>query len=127
MRSPCNQALERHNIKMENWIQETCYISAVTSGPDEPNNFNEAWNHQDHNEHRKWRAAIAKELYCMKYKTCCKIKYKTDVPSHRRLIGCKEVFIIKRDGTYRATLVALGYSQVPGVDFSDNFAPVVMI
>ena len=32
---------------------------------------------------------------------------------------------IKRDGTYRARLVALGYSKVPGVEFTDNFAPVV--
>ena len=43
----------------------------------------------------------------------------------RRLIGCKWVFKIKRDGTYRARLVPLGYSQVPGVDFTDNFMPVV--
>ena len=50
---------------------------------------------------------------------------KTDVPKDRRLIGCKWVFKIRRDGTYRARLVALGYSQVPGVDFTDNFAPVV--
>ena len=51
--------------------------------------------------------------------------HKTDVPKDRSLIGCKWVFKIKRDGTYRARLVALGYSQVPGVDFTDNFAPVV--
>ena len=50
MRSPSNQAMERANINMDDWIQETCYISAVTSGPDEPNNFNEAWTHQTHDE-----------------------------------------------------------------------------
>ena len=52
---------------------------------------------------------------------------KTDrkrIPSNRRLIGNKWVFKIKRDGTYRARLVALGYSQFPGVDYTDNFAPV---
>ena len=52
---------------------------------------------------------------------------KTDrkkTPSNRRLIGNMGVFKIKRDGTYRARLVVLGYSQIPGVDCTDNFAPV---
>ena len=35
---------------MDNWIQETCYMSAVTSGPEEPNTFNDAWNHHSPNE-----------------------------------------------------------------------------
>ena len=34
------------------------------------------------------------------------------------------MFKIKRDGTYRARLVALGYSQIPGIDYTDNFATV---
>ena len=52
---------------------------------------------------------------------------KTDrknIPNNRRLIGNKWVFKIKRDGTYRARLVELGYSQIPGMDYKDNFAPV---
>ena len=35
------------------------------------------------------------------------------------------VFKIKRDGTYRARLIALGYSQIPVVDYTDIFSPVV--
>ena len=49
---------------------------------------------------------------------------KMKIPENRRLIGNKWVFKIKRDGTYRARLVAPGYRQIPGVDFTDNFAPV---
>ena len=52
---------------------------------------------------------------------------KTDrkkIPNNRRLIGNKWVFKIKRDGTFRARLVALGYSQIRGVDYTDNFAPI---
>ena len=52
---------------------------------------------------------------------------KTDrkkIPSNRRLIGNKWVLRIKKDGTYRARLVALGYSPIPGVDYTDNSAPV---
>ena len=35
------------------------------------------------------------------------------------------MFKVKRDGTQRARLVALGYGQVQSVDFTGNFAPVV--
>ena len=35
------------------------------------------------------------------------------------------MFKIKRSGVYLAGLVVLGYSQIPGVDYTDNFAPVV--
>ena len=40
------------------------------------------------------------------------------------MIGSKWVFEEKRDGRFRARLVCLGYSQILGVDFSDNYAPV---
>ena len=34
--------MERADLTMEDWIQETCLISAVTSGPTEPKIFQEA-------------------------------------------------------------------------------------
>jgi hypothetical protein len=50
---------------------------------------------------------------------------KFNIPKNRRLIGSKWVFKVKRNGVFRARLVALGYSQIPGVDYTDNFAPVI--
>ena len=50
---------------------------------------------------------------------------KKDVPSNRRLIGNKWVFKRKKDGRFRARLVALGYSQIAGLDYDECHAPVV--
>ena len=36
MLSPRNESMERADLTMEDWIQETCLISAITSGPTEP-------------------------------------------------------------------------------------------
>ena len=41
--SPRNESMERTELTMEDWIHETCLISAVTSGPTEPKTFQEAW------------------------------------------------------------------------------------
>ena len=42
MSSPRNESMERADLTMEDWIQETCLISEVTSGLTEPKTFQEA-------------------------------------------------------------------------------------
>ena len=51
------------------------------------------------------------------------------VPPHRKPVQCKWVLHIKRDKTgaisrFKAHLVAKGFTQIPGQDFSFTFAPV---
>ena len=121
MSSPRNESMERADLTMEDWIQETCLISAVTSGPTEPKTFQEAWHYP---ERDSWRFAIRKEIRSMIERGVWRKTDRRKIPSNRRLIGNKWVFKIKRDGTYRARLVALGYTQIPGVHYTDNFAPV---
>ena len=50
MFSPRDESTERAELTMEEWIQETCLISAVTSGPTEPKTFQEAWHSPIENE-----------------------------------------------------------------------------
>ena len=116
--------MERSDLIMEDWIQETCLISVVTSGPTEPKTFQEAWHYPTENESNNWRTVIRKEIRSMIERGVWRKTNRKTIPSNRRLIGNKWVFKIKRDGTCRARLVVLGYSQIPGVDYTDNFAPV---
>ena len=121
--SPTNESMERADLTMEDWIQETCLISAVTSGPTEPKTFQEAWHYPVESEKNSWRATIRTEIRSMIERGVWRKTDRKKIPNNRRLVGNKWVFKIKRAGTYRARLVALGYSQIPGVDYTDNFAP----
>ena len=48
-----------------------------------------------------------------------------DCPNDHRLVGCRWVFKVKRNGVYYARLVAKVFSKIPDVDFTDNYSPVV--
>ena len=89
-----------------------------------PKKFDEAWNHHDDFQKKKWREAIMKEFDNMELnKVWTKVK-RSQIPEGRRCVKHKWVLEIKRSGVFRARLVACGYSQVPGVDFSQVFSPV---
>ena len=60
-----SESMERADLKMEDWIQETCLISAVTSGPAVPKTFQDAWHCENEKERNHWRTAIRKEMRSM--------------------------------------------------------------
>ena len=93
--------------------------------PEEPKTFREAWDHSDPVQREKWRTAIRKEFHDMISRGVWRKIKRRDMPQDRRCVRHKWVFKIKRNGVYRARLVACGYSQIAGVDFDANFAPVI--
>ena len=50
MSSPRNESMKIADLTMEDWIQESCLISVVTSGSTEPKTFQEAWHCQNEKE-----------------------------------------------------------------------------
>jgi hypothetical protein len=92
---------------------------------EEPRHYDDAWNNPDPAQQTKWRKAISKEFRDMETRKVWKIIKRSKIPEGRRCVKNRWVWKIKRDGTFRARLVACGYSQIPGVDYDENFAPVI--
>ena len=87
MFSPRNESMERADLTMEDWIQETCLISVVTSGPTEPKTFKEAWHNPIEKERDNWRAAIRNEVRSMIDRGVWRKTDRKRIPNNRRLIG----------------------------------------
>ena len=93
---------------------------------EEPTNVEEALQSQ-HADH--WITAMKDEMHSLtKNKTWDLVKKPTD----RKIITCKWVLRIKYDPQgqpvrFKARLVARGFTQVPGIDFTDTFSPTLRI
>lgn len=114
-------------------ISET-FSTLVTKGelsykavdPDTPNTAEEALTGP---EAAKWKAAMDEEYNTLQQMGTWKL---TDLPKGWKTIGCRWVFLRKRDKKgkvikFKAQLVAQGFSQKPGTDYSNDgtFAPVM--
>ena len=95
------------------------------SDPDEPQSFQEAWWDPDLVAREKWQEAICLEFKKMLDMGVWRHVKRRDHPNVLRLVGCRWVFKVERNGVYCARLVAKGFSQIPGMDFTDNYSPVV--
>ena len=103
--------------------QKKMYIASKHPLPEnlEPSNIREAM------KHAHWRRAIADEFEALiRNGTLSLVPPKAG----QNIVGCKWLFRIKRnsDGSiarYKGRLVAKGFTQCPGIDFKETFAPVV--
>ena len=86
MFSPRNESMERAGLTMEEWIQDSCLISAVRSGPTECKPFEEAWHSPIEKERDNWRAAIRKEIRSMIEREVWRKTDRKRIPDNRRLI-----------------------------------------
>ena len=96
---------------------------AVGTMQDEPRSYQEALHCE---ESKQWEKAIADELASLEKNGTWEL---VELPPGRKTVGCKWVFKKKlgADGTverFKARLVAKGFSQQPGLDFQETFAPV---
>jgi hypothetical protein len=124
--------IDRYSMMIDTMQEEDMAMSAMAMDYDKVDpikskdmlkrtqKFNEAWNHPDPWVRKKRREAILKELLKMKQNKVWRIIQRSEMDAGRECIKCKWVFEIKRDETFRARLVACGYSQVPGVDFQES-------
>jgi hypothetical protein len=88
----------------------------------EPKSFRQAMSGPDAN---KWYKAAAVEMQAHLDNGTWEL---VKVPAGQKAIGSKWVFKIKRNANgsiecYKARLVAHGFSQSPGIDFTETFAP----
>ena len=125
---------EADNEESEDWATSTSgYIeeyvfAAEVAGSEalEPQSLKEAKARPDW---PLWEKAIEEELEVLRAAGTWEL---VNAPEGANIVGSKWVFRAKKDAAgnvvrYKARLVAQGFSQVPGVDYFDTFAPVARL
>ena len=94
-------------------------ISLLSNSTDVPKTLKQA---QTHPESSEWKEACLRELKAFKDHKTYELM---PLPKGRKPLGSRWVFSIKSTGLKKARLVAQGYTQQEGIDYTETFAPVV--
>ena len=120
-----------YNPTLDNKQLDICFAgtdfglhSAINSDYAEPGSYKQMLK-LPKEEREKWLDGCKEEFNNMNKKKVWVLTPTSKIPKGRKIIRCKWVFKKKRCGRYRSRLVAMGFTQIPGVDFTDSFAPVV--
>ncbi|KAK4386673.1 Retrovirus-related Pol polyprotein from transposon RE1 [Sesamum angolense] len=121
-RPPQSEEIEEETpprrTKLLSDIYETCNFIML-----EPENFETAV------KHKVWVQAMEEEIKMIKKNNTWEL---ADRPKDKEVIGVKWIYKTKlnADGSiqkHKARLVAKGYSQLPGIDYTETFAPVARL
>ena len=99
-------------------MSEIVLVGRTDESYESPETFDKAWNHPNNYLRNKWREAIKKEFENMEKNKVLRIMTKDQDPADRRLLGTMWVFKVKKNGIFKARLVAQGFAQIPGIDQS---------
>jgi hypothetical protein len=109
---------DRHAFLMQHVVMQIKEQEATTYD-------HEAWNHPNLKIRKKYRDGIHKEFRKMNERKVWRKTMRQVIPQGRRCVKCRWVFEIKRNGIFHCRLVACRYSQIPGIDFTETFLPVI--
>ena len=107
---------------LNEWLHEIAFVTSTMSDLDEPQSFQEAWWNPDLISSDEWREAICLEFKKMLDVDVWRHVKRNDCPNDRRLVRCRWVIKVKRNGVYCARPVAKGFSQIPGVNFTYDYS-----
>lgn len=114
----------RRSPRLNAMLADVVNIDSSLTHHFEPATYREAMKCE---EAHLWKAAMQRELKAIEsnhtWSPCI-------LPQNRKAIGSKWVYKIKTDKQgkpteYKARLVARGFTQQDGIDFSDVYAPVI--
>ena len=110
---------------IQEWLDHVAFITGTMCDPNEPQTFQQAWWDPDKNAREKWHETIRLEFNkndrdaCMERSKQIGKKCKQEIS--RKQMGLQD----QKKWTLQSKLVAKGFSQIPGEDFTENFSPVI--